>query len=254
MLKSGPSSTSNSTHHKVVAAFPCFDTQRSIAGVVSAAKKYVDEVVVIDDGSTDKTAQIANLAGATVISHGVNEGYGKAITSCFAAARARDADVLVIMDGDGQHDPGEIPDLLAPIINGNADLVIGSRFLQSRGKIPGYRKFGIEFINWLWNLASRIKVSDTQSGARGYSKNIINSMEFSERGMGISIEILEIARRSNARIKEVPISCSYENNNSSLSIKALSHGMDVVFSVIRIRLKTRFAREKPDQGLSKWLQ
>jgi glycosyltransferase involved in cell wall biosynthesis len=245
MLKSDPSCSSNSTHHKVVAAFPCFDTQRYIAEVVSVAKKYVDEVIVIDDGSTDKTAQFASLAGATVISHGVNKGYGKAISSCFAAARAHNADVLVTMDGDGQHDPEEIPDLLAPIINGNADLVIGSRFLQRRGKIPGYRKFGIEFINWLWNFASGVKVSDTQSGARGYSKNIITSGEFSERGMGISIEILEMARRRGARIKEVPISCSYENNNSSISIKAVGHGMDVVFSIIRLRLKNRFARKNP---------
>jgi len=115
---------------KVVAAIPCFNTEPFIADVVTKAKKYVDQVIVVDDGSTDGTAEAAKAAGATVISHGMNKGYREATKSCFAAAKANAADVLVTLDGDGQHNPDEIPSVLSPVLNKEADLVIGSRFLQ----------------------------------------------------------------------------------------------------------------------------
>jgi glycosyltransferase involved in cell wall biosynthesis len=115
---------------KVLAAIPCFNTEPFIAGVVSRARKYVDLVVVIDDGSYDGTAEVARAAGALVINHDTNRGYGEAIKSCFEAGKINAADVLVTLDGDGQHNPDEIPKLLALILKEEADLVIGSRFLQ----------------------------------------------------------------------------------------------------------------------------
>ncbi|MBT9141262.1 MAG: Undecaprenyl-phosphate mannosyltransferase [Dehalococcoidia bacterium] len=123
------------TPPKVVAAIPCFNTKPAIAGVVSKARRYVDQVIVIDDGSHDGTAEAARAAGAGVINHSVNKGYGEAIKSCFKAAKANAADVLVILDGDGQHNPDEIPNLLTPILKGEADLVIGSHFLQPNQSI-----------------------------------------------------------------------------------------------------------------------
>ncbi len=225
---------------KIVAAIPCYNTERSIAKVVSQTRKFVDEVIVIDDGSRDMTADMAKAAGALVVPHVVNKGYGEAISSCIAAAQANNADILVIIDGDGQHDPNEIPRLLNPIRRGEADLVIGSRFLAEGKKMPGYRKFGINVINDLWNLGSKTKVTDTQSGFRAYSKKALKDMSFAEKGMGISIEILEKARMSGINIKEVPITCSYENNNATISKKAFSHGFGVAGSVIRIRSRSLF--------------
>ncbi|MBT9133124.1 MAG: Undecaprenyl-phosphate mannosyltransferase [Firmicutes bacterium] len=124
-----------SSDMKVIVAIPCFNTKPAIAGVVSRARRYVDQVVVIDDGSHDGTAEAARAAGALVVNHGVNRGYGEAIKSCFEVAKANAADVLVILDGDGQHNPDEIPQLLAPMLQGEADLVIGSRFLQPNQSI-----------------------------------------------------------------------------------------------------------------------
>jgi glycosyltransferase involved in cell wall biosynthesis len=224
---------------KVVAAIPCFNTQHTIGDVVTKTRKYVDEVIVIDDGSTDLTAYVAEVAGATVIKHGKNKGYGEAIKSCFSAGKAAEADILVIIDGDGQHNPDEIPRLIMPVINTEADLTVGSRFLNNGHEVPRYRRFGIELINSLWNFGSELKVSDTQSGFRAYGKNVIQDMNFSEKGMSISIDILENARRNKNSIVEVPISCSYENNNSSLSLKAIQHGIFVALAVLKIRLKNR---------------
>lgn len=231
---------------KVVVAIPCFNTECAITDVVSKAREYVDEVVVVDDGSDDHTSEAARSAGALLVSHGSNAGYGKAIKSCFEAAKARSADVLVILDGDGQHNPHQIPLLVAPILKEGVDLVIGSRFLRQtaptqstdaddENSMPSYRAFGIKVITYLWDFGSRTKVSDAQSGFRAYSKKLFEELLLSEQGMSISIEILEKVRRKGATIKEVPISCYYP----ALTVKsrAVKHGLGVALSVIRIRLK-----------------
>jgi len=220
---------------KVIATIPCFNTECSIGEIVSRAKQYVDQVIVIDDGSHDGTAEAARAAGALVIDHGTNRGYGEAIKSCFEAAKANAADVLVILDGDGQHNPDEIPKLLTPILHGAADMIIGSRFIAKERSMPPYRKFGIDVITLLWNFGSKTKISDAQSGFRAYSKKIFETFSLSEQGMGVSIEILEKARRRRVIIKEVPISCLYAP--STLNPKAIKHGLGVAFSVVRVRLK-----------------
>jgi len=222
---------------KVIAAIPCFNTKRSIKDIVSRARKHVDQVIAIDDGSHDGTVGAARAAGAVVISHGQNRGYGKAIKSCFEAARANAADVLVTLDGDGQHNPDEIPKLLAPILRGEADLIIGSRFLNNEVNIPRYRKFGIRVITFLFNLVSRTNVSDAQSGFRAYSRKIFETFPLSEKGMSVSIETLEKARGKAAIIKEVPISCLY--TPSTLNLKTIRHGLGVALTVVKLRLKSK---------------
>jgi len=229
---------------KIIAAIPCLNTELYIAEIVAEARKYVDGVVVIDDGSRDGTAELARKAGAVVVNHAVNRGYGEAIKSCFKAAEANDADVLVILDGDGQHNPGEIGRLLPPIVSGRADMTIGSRFCAGEVTIPRYRRFGIRVITWLFNLGSRTKVSDSQSGFRAYRKNIYAGMRLSEKGMGISIETLEAARKRGAVIGEVPITCFY--TPSKLSLGAVRHGLGVALSVIKIRLKSLLRRKGED--------
>ncbi len=229
---------SRRTSHKVIAAIPCFNTEDSIGDIVCAAQKYVDQVIVIDDGSHDATAEMAIAAGALVVNHVAHCGYGEAIISCFKAAAANSADILVILDGDGQHGAEEVPKLLAPIFSGEADLVIGSRFLTKKVCMPTYRKFGIRVITWLFNLGSRAKISDSQSGFRAYRRETFEPINFSEKGMSISIETLEKARRKHATVKEVPISCQY-SDGSHLNRKAIKHGLRVALSVVRIRLKDR---------------
>ncbi|GAH90181.1 unnamed protein product, partial [marine sediment metagenome] len=105
---------------KVLAAIPCFNEQNFIGDVVTRARKYVDKVIVIDDGSTDDTAKVAHAAGAEVIRHEARKGAGAATKSGFEAAKRSNADILVTLDGDGQHNPDDIPELLAPILNGEA--------------------------------------------------------------------------------------------------------------------------------------
>lgn len=236
---------------KVLAAIPCFNEQNFIGDVVTRARKYVDKVIVIDDGSTDDTAKVAQTAGAEVIRHETRKGAGAATKSGFEAARRSNADILVTLDGDGQHNPDDIPQLLAPILNNEADLVIGSRFLpptqqtqqtlRTQGTpqtpIPRYRKFGIDVITWLYNLGSEVKVSDSQSCFRAHSRRLIDAINITEDGFGFSVQVLIQVRRKSFTIKEVPISCLYHPQGSSLN--PVVHGLGVALTVIKLRLLRR---------------
>jgi len=237
---SEPMEASQRPRQKVIAAIPCFNTASSIADVVSRSSQYVDQVIVVDDGSSDDTAEKARQAGAFVISHSANGGYGEAIKSCFEAGKANEADILVTLDGDGQHDPEEIQRVVAPILNNATDMVIGSRFLSQQITMPGYRRFGIRIITLLVNLGSKVKVYDAQSGFRAYSRQALNAISVKESGMSISVEILIRARKAGLRVKEVATSCQYHPSSSTKN--PVVHGLEVAFSVVRLRLERSSGR------------
>lgn len=219
----------------IIATIPCFNEEPFIHDIVSRAQKYVDQVAVIDDGSSDNTADIAKSAGAKVVRHSSNMGAGAATRSCFQAAREAQADVVVTLDGDGQHDPDEIPLVLEPILNRRADLVIGSRFMNKSISVPAYRKFGINVITWLFNLGSRTKVVDSQSCFRAYTREVIDNIPLTEKGFGFSVQLLIEARRRGFTIVEAPISCIYHENSHSLN--PVVHGLGVALKVVELRLK-----------------
>lgn len=227
---------------KIIATIPCFNTEPFIADVISRARKYVDQVIVIDDGSHDSTAVVAKDSKAIVINHGANKGYGESILSGFKAAKTNGADVIVTLDGDGQHNPDEIPRLLKLILRDGADLVIGSRFihppqstqLAKNGTMPQYRKFGVEIISFLYNFNSATKVSDAQSGFRAYNAEVLDALSLTEKGMGVSVETLIKAREKGFNIKEVPISCLYHSGSSTLN--PVIHGLGVAITVVKLRL------------------
>jgi glycosyltransferase involved in cell wall biosynthesis len=199
-------------------------------------------VVVVDDGSEDETAWIAEQAGATVIHHPANRGYGAALRSCFDYARNNDFGVLVILDGDGQHRPELIPKVVAPVEEGKADVSIGSRFLGGQKSIglPRYRRFGIGIITRFTNLGTRHnrKITDAQSGFRAYSRAAISAIDPVETDMGASAEILWEADRRGLRIVEVPIQIDYRRHEATRG--PLAHGLSVVGSMIRY-VETRHA-------------
>jgi glycosyltransferase involved in cell wall biosynthesis len=214
-----------------IAAMPAYNEEQSIAKMILGCKKYVDKVVVVDDGSTDATSEIAEALGAYVVRHEPNEGYGAALRSCFETARKFDADRLVIIDSDGQHDPVEIPKLLKPIEIG-VDLVIGSRFCNGNGKnVPAYRKIGMKVLDIATNAAGGISVSDTQSGFRAYGRRAINIIRLDEKGMSAGSEILLQAKDYNLTMKEVEIHCRYDVDDTSTE-HPIGHGMRVLVNLM----------------------
>ena len=220
----------------IVVAIPCYNEEKFIGDIVAKSLKYADHVVVIDDGSTDKTAEIAEKAGAMVKRHGRQIGPGAAVRTCFEVSKELGCDILVTIDGDAQHDPDEIPAVIQPIIENNMDLVIGSRFLRHYS-IKEYRKLGIDLLTWLFNFGRRDKLTDAQCCFRAHGKQLIDTIKITDSGFGYSIEVLEFARRHGSRIAEVPVSCIYHSESST--INPLIHGFQVACSVFRHRFKTR---------------
>ena len=177
-----------------IAAMPAYNEAHVIAEVIKGCKNYVDRVVVVDDGSTDNTVDIAESLGAYVVRHENNIGYGAALKNCFEAARHLGANAMVIIDSDGQHDPSEIPKLLEPLKNG-FDLVIGSRFVNGNGKnVPIYRKFGMKVLDVATYVAGGLNVTDSQSGFRAYGKRAIENIHLYDTDMSAGSEILDSGR------------------------------------------------------------
>ncbi len=220
---------------KIVAAIPSFNEGKTIGSVVLGAAPYVNEVVVLDDGSTDDTSWIAEQAGATVIRHKENRGYGAATRTCLEYARKNGIEILVMLDGDGQHRPEAIPRVVNPIEKGIADICIGSRFLepQSIRGVPRYRRLGIRILTGLTNLGTRRSgpLRDAQSGFRAYSREAIEALDPREVDMGASAEILWEADRRGLRVVETPIEVDYNVEGSTKG--PLQHGLNVIGSMIR---------------------
>jgi len=215
-----------------VACIPAYDEERTIAKVILKAKRHVDRVIVCDDGSTDMTAEIARSLGAELISHAKNSGYGASLAGLFRFAKKIGADVMVVLDGDGQHDPDFIPAMVGPISRGEADIVIGSRFLaEGAGNMPAYRKTGIKIINEMVNARNHEGITDAQSGFRAYGRRAIELLSPVETGMGASTEILIKAREHSLRVSEVPITVTYGENSSKEN--PVKHGVGVVLSTLK---------------------
>ena len=213
----------------VIAGLPMYNEEETIGTVVTLSKDYVDHVVCVDDGSSDSSARIAEACGAIVRRHRVNRGYGGALKSLFQIAKEMNADVLVILDSDGQHDPSSIPGLIEPITNDEADFVIGSRFVEGGNTedMPAYRRLGIKVITAASNLSSDLDISDTQSGFRAFSRKAIERLRFDSEGMELSLEMLEDANDKNLKIKEVPTVIRYDVPKGS-NFTAISHGFAVL--------------------------
>lgn len=218
---------------KIIAVIPCYNEQKNIYDIVTRTKKYVDRVFVVNDGSTDNTESEAIHAGAEVINHSCNLGKGVALNTAFEFLRDLDCEAAVFLDGDGQHDPAEIPQIIKPILSEEADMVIGSRFINGSDKIPVYRKLGQTVLNIATNMGSRVKVTDSQSGYRSFSRKGIEIMSFSERGLSVESEMQFIAGRNNLIVCEVPIQAIYEGE---LKRNPIRHGFGVLFRVMRLIL------------------
>ena len=217
---------------KIIVGIPAFNEEKNIAVLIIQLKKIADKIIVCNDGSTDLTSKIAEELGATMINHEKNLGYGAAIRSIFLKSKDLDGDILVTFDADGQHRIEDINKVINPIINGESDLVIGSRFLDESAKeVPQYRKAGIKLITKITNASIKKQLTDSQSGFRAYSKKVLNELNPSELGMGISTEILIKASAKNFRISEVPIKIIYNGDTSTHN--PISHGSSVLFSTIK---------------------
>jgi glycosyltransferase involved in cell wall biosynthesis len=225
----------------VMAALPAYNEAATISDVVNALEDRVDLVVVVDDGSSDDTVEVAESAGATVVRHERNRGYGAALQTTFTEAYRRGVDVVVTIDADGQHDPADVTKLLATRDETDADIVIGSRFHgDEKQHVPLYRRVGLLIINILTNLsmnvpARRSWISDTQSGLRAYDRAAIRSLATDDTigdGMSASVDVLFHAKERGYDIQEVGTSVRYDQDGTSTRHPFI-HGISLVGNILR---------------------
>ncbi len=216
---------------KIVIGIPAFNEEKNIAVILVQLKNISQHIIVCDDGSKDLTSKIAEELGAIVIQHKKNLGYGAAIKTIFSKAQEINADILITFDADGQHRIEDIKKILEPIEKNEADIVIGSRFLNNSQNIPKYRKIGIKAITELTNITGGTKITDSQSGFRAYNKKILQNIKPTDLGMGISTEILIKTQKIGYKIMEVPITILYEGDTSTHN--PISHGSSVIFSTLK---------------------
>ena len=216
---------------KITVGIPAYNEEKNIAKIIVKLKKTVDQIIVCDDGSTDSTSEIAESLGATVVKHAKNSGYGMAIRSIFLKSREINADILVTLDADGQHKIEDINKIIKPVVDGEADISIGSRFLKEDNNTPGYRKLGVKIITKVTNSSLSEKITDAQSGFRAYNNKVLQSLTPADSGMGISTEILIKSSNLGLKIVEVPTEIQYEGDTSTQN--PVSHGTEVLMSTLK---------------------
>lgn len=216
---------------KVVVVIPAYNEERFIGSVVLKLKQYTDTILVIDDGSTDCTAEIAESAGATVIRHEQNSGKGVALNTGFSAAKEFSPTVVITFDGDYQHRAEELMAVAEPVLNGEADIVVGSRYMGDSSDVPVQRVIGHWGFTSLTNVLSGTWLSDSQSGFRAFSANAINAFVFSSSSFSVESEMQFLAKDHRLKVVEVPITISYPDPPKRA---VLSHGLIVLNGLIKL--------------------
>lgn len=229
---------------KVAVLLPAYNEEVSIASMILLSLQYADEVIVIDDGSSDRTSEVSRLAGATVLSHTTNKGKGAALKTGFKYAQ--DYDIIVTIDADGQHNPSEIPDVIKPIMEDRADIVNGSRYIAGKDTTtPTYRRVGQTVLDDATYLASGVKLTDTQSGFRAFSSKSIEYFNFDPNGFGIESDMLIEASVNKLRIVEVEITVRYDVNTTTDN--PIVQGFSVLMRILELM---RFNRPLYFYGIS----
>jgi len=224
-------------HPRVVVCIPAYNEETRIGHVIREASLFANQILVCDDGSSDGTALEAEANGGRVIRHFRNLGKGAALRTLLREAEKASPDIIVTIDGDGQHSPRDIPKLLSPILDRSAEVVIGSRFGNGNA-VPRYRKIGNSILSALTNMSARTSVRDTQSGFRAYSSKVIATMVISRNGMGVDSEILIKVAKEGFRIVERDVSINYEGDTSTFN--PVSHMFRVMWGLFLAFVKEHF--------------
>jgi glycosyltransferase involved in cell wall biosynthesis len=224
---------------RTLAVIPCCNEEDTVANVILKAKRFVNQVLVVDDGSSDETKKIAEEAGAIVISHKKNRGKGAAIRTGFQYALANDFDYVVTIDGDGQHNPLEIPDLLGNVIENGHDISIGYR-VGNDTEMPTWRRAGKRVLDYTTSMGTGGFVTDSQCGFRAFNKKAVETITPKLKGNAFSVESEELinAHESGLNVVTTNVTCKYKDLETSTKNPA-SHGLSVLGYIIWVIAERR---------------
>lgn len=236
------------THHEainkrsfVMAIIPAYNESKNIRKIIEHTTKHVGSIIVVDDGSQDNTAEIASAMNVKVIRNRYNIGKGAALRKgLIEACRNNNVDIVVTIDADGQHDPNDISKLVKPIESGDADIVIGSRYMHDSHEIPKVRGIGLSVINSANRFFTKSSVSDSQSGFRAYKKNVLSIISaYDSRGYGVETEQLARAESCGLRIVEVPVNIKYRELLNTSKRNSVLHAANILSTILKIAVERR---------------
>jgi glycosyltransferase involved in cell wall biosynthesis len=226
--------SSQSASDQILVGIPAYNEEIGIGSTILAAQQHSSTVVVVDDGSTDNTVSVATQTDAVVLEHHRNLGKGGAVQTIFEYAAGRDFDALVLIDGDGQHIPEEIPAVAEPVLDADVDMAIGSRYIENKPtETPLYRRFGQRVLDVLTTGSTRSELTDTQSGFRAFSPEAVDELTLATDGIGIESEMISEATEKDLELSEVPIDVRYEGIDGQ-TYNPLQHGLTVVMFVLQL--------------------
>jgi len=223
----------NKTEKTTLAIIPCYNESTTIGSVILKVKDHVNKVLVVDDGSIDDTAKIAKAAGADVISHKKNYGKSAAIKNGFKYALEKNFDYVVTIDGDGQHNPDEIPIVLGSLMNNGHDIIVGYRSSYN-SEMPGWRKIGKSVLDYTTSFGNGGYITDSQNGFRAFNKKAVKALipELNGKAFSVESEQLIKAHGLGLEVSHANVSCRYKGLKKTSTKNPTSHGFSVLGHII----------------------
>ncbi|MBU0666494.1 MAG: glycosyltransferase family 2 protein [Nanoarchaeota archaeon] len=217
---------------KIFIVIAAFNEEKSIHKVLRSLKNLnFKNIVVVDDGSKDNTFKEAEKEGVFVLRHLINRGQGAALKTGIDFSVLSGADVIVTFDADGQHQASEIKDVVAPILSGEADVALGSRFLNTHSNTPFIRRLFLKVGIYIVYFTSGLKLSDSHNGFRAFSRNAAIKIKIKSDRMEHASEIIDEIHKNKLRYKEVPVTITYTDYSKSKGQSTLN-GFKIVFKTI----------------------
>lgn len=229
---------------KVIVVMPAYFAEKTLEKTYrDIPKGYVDEIILVDDASKDKTVEIAKKLGLKVIIHKKNKGYGGNQKTCYTAALKDKADIIVLLHPDYQYDPKKIPEIIKPIQEGKADVVYGSRMLTKngakKGGMPWWKRLGNRALTLYFKIFLKTKITDAATGYIAYSRKVLETIPFMGNSDGMSFDeeaMIQIVSK-NFRIAEIPIPTRYEDASSSTSFpNCVKYGIKLFWKIIKYKI------------------
>ena len=245
--------------NKVIVTMPAYMAERTLQDTLDhLPRAVIDDIILVDDASTDGTAELAKSLGLHVVVHPDNRGYGANQKTCYDVALAQGADVVVLLHPDFQYDPSTIDTLIQPILRGEADFVFGSRYAEGgdprAGGMPLYRDIGNRVVTWIENRFMGTRFTELHSGYKAYSRRFLHAIgyhEFSDHFVFDSQMLISAAFSRQLRIKEVPIPTSYADSSSSVNIRNLMRYIpETLIYLVRSFVRQRTIRSTIGSRLS----
>ena len=226
---------------RTLVVIPAYNAGKSVGGVVKSCRSVMNDILVVDDGSVDDTGAAAKAAGAEVVAHPHNRGKGAALKTGFAWALEHGFDDVITLDADAQHLPEEIPKFLECREKTRADLIIGGRSHLFGGMLPR-RRMANRFSAWSIGKAAGMQVTDSQSGYRLYSANLLRTVHLRTDGFDMESEVIVHAGRGGFKLVTIPINLGFVDGVSTSHYKPLMDTLRIAWTVTRARLWWKWHR------------